>query len=286
MGNKKAIFAVGTTALTALGTFVACGSDKAKPDAPVQHDAPIDSPKAVDAPPDASPYDFTCYGGSAAGSAADPITISGNTATFSGSAAGVVADASVDFFKAGSATAFVTTHSGSDGSFASGNIVTGGTPFDGFIKAAKATYRISYLYPPSALVASLTGVPVPMLSDAQFSQFNLLLQQQDNVNGLLLVTVTDCNSMPLTGSSLVVKQGSMTYNGIELSSIPQLSQLHGIFIVANVPDGATEVSATFGSMTFPMHTVDAHKQEALAGSGSGSAAIEGTITITAVRPGP
>ena len=70
MGNKKAIFAVGTTALTALGTFVACGSDKAKPDAPIDS-KPIDS-RPIDAPPDASPYDFTCYGGTAPGSAADP----------------------------------------------------------------------------------------------------------------------------------------------------------------------------------------------------------------------
>src|SRR3569623_1675055 len=99
MGNKKALFAVGTTALTALGTFVACGSDKAKPDAAVVHDSPAQHDAPADAAPDASPYDFPCYGGSASGSAMDPLTVGGTTESFGqggGSADGGVA---VDVYK-------------------------------------------------------------------------------------------------------------------------------------------------------------------------------------------
>jgi hypothetical protein len=49
--------------------------------------------------------------------------------------------------------------------------------------------------------------------------------------------------------------------------------------VLNVPDGATEVSASYNGMTFPTHTVVAHKKP------NGGGAM-GTITATAVPPGP
>ncbi len=286
MGNKKAIFAVGTTALTALGTFVACGSDKAKPDAPVQHDAPIDS-KPIDAAPDASPYDFTCYGGSGATTAADPVKIGGTTESFGMSGATPVGSAGVEIYKIGTAAPVDSLQSGSDGTFTSADITTGGVPLDGFIRASHDTFRISYMYPPNPIAATVAGVPVPMISEALFGMLSLLgIQQNDTNNGVLLATVTDCANMPINGATLKVQQ-----SGSDVGDQHDLGQVNsaaaGIIIVANVPDGATEVSATFGSMTFPTHTVVAHKHEALgSGAGSGSNALVGTLTLTTVRPGP
>ena len=285
MGNSKALFAVGTTALTAVGTFVACGSDKAKtPDAPVHViDAVPDSPKPVDAPPDASPYDFTCYGGTLPGSAADPITIAGTTESLSQSGATPVGSAAVGIYKTGTAAPVDSLTSAANGTFTSANITTGGVPFDGYIKAKADNYRVSYLYPSNPAVASIANLPVPLISVASFSQLNSFLQQNDMTNGVLFLTATDCNNMPLTGANVTVKQNGADVGTItDLGQLSGQAQLNGIFIVSNVPDGATDVSATFGSMTFPTHTVVAHKQEP-AGSGSGQV---GTLTITVVRPGP
>lgn len=279
MGNKQALFAVGTTALTALGTFVACGSDKAQPDAPVvTHDAPVQHDAPADAAPDASPYDFTCFGGSAAGSATATITIAGTTESLGQGGASPVGSAAVAIYKSGVVAPVDTLTSGSDGTFTSAPIVTGGTPFDGYIKSAAVDYRVSYLYPPNPIAASLTGVPVAMISVASFAQLNQILQQNDTANGALFLTVTDCKNTPLNGATLTATHGTVT----DLGSLQ--SQLAGIFVVANVPDGSVDVTASFGSMTFPTRTLLAHKEEKV-GTGSNQQ-TNGTLTITVVRPGP
>lgn len=286
MGNTKAFFAISTTTLTAIGTFVACGSDKAKsPDAAVhQQDAPVDT-KAIDAAVDASPYDFTCYGMANPGSAADPITIGGKTESLGQSGATAVASAAVGIYANGSAAPIDSLTSGSDGTFTSGNIATGGTPFAGYIKAKASSYRVSYLYPPNPVVASIAALPIPLISEATFSQLNMFLNQNDTNNGAMFLTVTDCNNVPISGANVIVTQNGS--NAGEVTDLGQLfgqAQLNGIFIVANVPDGSADVSGTFGSMTFPTHTVVAHRQEP-SGSGSGSGEV-GTFTLTTVRPGP
>jgi len=290
MGNKKALFAVGTTALTALGTFVACGSDKAKPDAAVVHDSPAQHDAPADAAPDASPYDFTCYGGSASGSAMDPITVGGTTESFGQGGGSAVGGVAVDVYKNGVAAPVSSATSGSDGTFtAAPPIITAGTPFAGYIKAKLApTYRVSYLYPPTPVTASIAGLPIPMIAQTTWDllkQFVPGFTQDDTVDGALLITVTDCANMPINGATLKVQQ-----NGSDVGDVHDLGQLQsqaaGIIIVSNVPDGATDVSATFGSMTFPTHTVLAHKEETVGGTGSGANAKIGTLTLTAVRPGP
>jgi len=236
------------------------------------HDAP------ADAGPDASPYDFTCFGMANPTTAADPITIAGTTESLGQGGASAVGSAAVAIYKSGVVAPLDSLTSGSDGTFTSGNIVTAGVPFDGYVKSSHVDYRVSYLYPPTPVAASLTGVPVAMISVASFTQLNQLLQQNDTANGALFLTVTDCNNMPLAGSTLTATHGTVT----DLGSLQ--SQLAGIFIVSNVPDGSVDVTASFGSMTFPTRTLVAHKEERV-GSGSGQQ-TNGTLTITAVRPGP
>ncbi|MBV8762186.1 MAG: hypothetical protein JO257_33150, partial [Deltaproteobacteria bacterium] len=187
--------------------LAACGSDKAKtPDAPIHViDAPIDTPAhVVDAPPDAPAYDFSCFGMANPTTAADPITISGTTETLTMSGVQTVPNVAVDIYKSGVAAPLDSKTSDAQGAFTSGNIVTAGVPFDGYIKAAVATYRTSYLYPPNPAVASVTGVPVVMLSTQNFallSQFAGATQDDTN-NGVLLLTVTDCANKPINGATL------------------------------------------------------------------------------------
>ena len=277
MGNLKSCFIVATIALAA------CGSDKAKtPDAPIHViDAAIDAPvHMIDAPPDAPNYNFSCFGMANPTTAADPITIAGTTETFSMSGVQTVPNVAVDIFKSGTANPVDSQTSSAQGAFTSGNIATGGTPLDGYIKAGVAAYRTTYLYPPTPAVASLMNVPVIMLSTANFTlltQFASVTQDDAN-NGVLFLTVTDCNNMPINGATLSVKQ-----NGADVGTQFDLGQLAqqaaGIVIVFNVPDGATDISASYNSMTFPMRSVLSHKKP----NGANSV---GTITATAVRPGP
>jgi hypothetical protein len=272
----KSCFIVATLALAA------CGSDKAKPDAPiVVIDSPTaDSPPPVDAPPDAPAYDFSCFGQPNPTTADATITVAGTTETLTMSGVMTLANVDVQIFKSGVNTALDTQTSDANGNFTSGTIVTGGMPFDGYIKGTLATYRTSYLYPPSPPTMSLTGVPVALFSTQIFGQLAAFaqVQQDDTANGAMFLTVTDCANMPIQGATLSVQQGGQDV-GTQFDLGALSSQAAGIVVVFNVPDGATDLSATYGGMTFPVHTVLSHKKP------NGMNTV-GTVTLTAIRPGP
>lgn len=276
MGNLKACFVVGTLALTA------CGNDKATPDAPIVivDSKMVDTPPPVDAPPDSPTGDFSCFGQPNPTTAADPITVGGTTETLSMSGLMTVPGADVGIYKTGTANAVDTQTSDANGGFTSGNIATGGVPFDGYIVGAKTGYRTSYLYPPTPAAASITGAPVALLTDQAVSQLSGFAgsTQDDTNNGMLFLTVTDCTNTPVQGATVSVKQGA-TEVGTQFDLGSLVSQAAGIIIVFNVPDGATDITGSLGSMTFPTHTVQVHKKP------NGQGAV-GTVTLTTVRPGP
>lgn len=265
--------------------LAACGSNNATPDAHiVVVDAAPDAKVFMDAPPPT--YDFSCFGMAAPTTAADPVTIAGQTGSLSqtGTLTGLNGVA-VEFYKTGVAAPLATTTSATlnmtDGAFASGDLATGGTPLDGYVKASIAAYRTTFLYPPSKVVANLANVPVPMLDSNNFDlllQFVLMATQNDTANGVLFVPVTDCALMPINGATLSVKQGA-TEVGEQHDLGMLAAQAAGTFIVLNVPDGDVTVSASYNGMDFPPHVVTAHKKP------NGANAV-GTITATAVRPGP
>ena len=274
MGNLRACFAVAMLALAA------CGSDKATPDASIKLiDAPpIDMKIWEDAPPPM--YDLSCLNDAAPTTATDPITVSGTTSTLSQNNASPVPDADVDVFEVGTATALATVVSDSTGAFATGDIATGGTPIDGYIRAMEPTYRSTHMYPGTVVAASLTDVPVILISNATFTQLAGFAQitQNDDDNGALIVRVTDCSGAltGINGATLKVQQG-----GTDVGTVFDLGQLiaqaAGTFFVFNVPDGETQVLVTYDGMAFPTRTVTAYKKP----TGEGA---EGTITAVQVSP--
>jgi hypothetical protein len=242
---------------------------------------PIDAPKVFnDAPP--VNLDFSCFGVAPPTTAPANVTLAGTTETANIQAMALVpvAGVTIDAFKAGNATSLSTVTSDANGAFTTGDLPTAGVPVDGYIRAAKDTYRTTYLYPPAPLAASAAGVPVPILDEQTFGlllQFVLMATQDDSTNGFLLVQITDCAATPagIPGATLVVKQG-----GSDVGTVADFSQFSpGTFAVTNVPDGDTTISATYNSMTFPSHVVTAHKKPATTGA-------TGTITASVVRPGP
>ncbi len=267
--------------------LAACGSNSSKPDALVVHDAPADSKVFMDAPPpppDApAMYDFSCFGQSAPTTAPDPISISGTTEEITTNGLSGVGNVTVSAFKAGSGGAIGTATSatmGTVGAFTIDNLATGGVPLDGHLQAPLATYRTTYLFPANPLAANLAMAPVVMFSDQTFGLVSGVLgvTQDDTANGVAFVIVTDCSFMPITGATLSVTQGGTAVGDIhDLSSLSSMAA--GTFAVFNVPDGPTQVGASYGGMTFPAHMVGVHKKP----NGQGA---EGTMTVTQVRPGP
>lgn len=264
--------------LIVVGT-AACGSDnKNSADAHivVPDSQPIDAAKVfLDAPPPS--YDFSCFGQPAPTTATDPITISGITSEISLSGTTATDAVSVSFYKTGTATALSTVASAGGGLFASGNLVTGGVPLDAYIVASLAQARTTYLYPPNPAKQSLANVPVPIITAATFTQLTglVMVQQNDATNGALIAIVSDCAQKPITGATIAVKQGSADVGTVfDLGSLSAMAA--GTFFVFNVPDGSTTITAKYGTMTFPVRTVLAHK----IADGAGS------ITATEVLPGP
>jgi hypothetical protein len=278
MGNLRACFAVALLALAA------CGSDHAKVDASIVIiDSPTPDAKVwMDAPPGPN-YDLTCLGSAAPTTAADPITVAGQTATLTMSGTSPVPMVDVAVFKTGTANALASVTSDGGGVFTTGNIATGGVPIDGYVRGMEPTYRSSYIYPPSVVDMSLTGVPVLLVSNQAFGFLANLagVTQDDDNNGVLLVQVGDCTTpmtQPIDGATVQVQQ-----NGTDVGTIFDLgalaAQAAGTFFVFNVPDGATQVLVSFNSMNFPTHTVAVHKKPTM------GANPEATVTVLAARPG-
>lgn len=259
---------------------VACGSDAAKnPDAAKEIDAkPNDAKVFLDGAGSGSgSYDFSCFGGTPTATSADPITVSGTTSELTMNGLTPTDGVAVSVFKTGDATALASVTSANGGAFASGNLATGGTPIDAFIKAAIAANRTTYLYPPSPAHANLANVPVPLVSNSLFGFLQQVagVTQNDATNGALLVILSDCAQSPISGATVSVKQGSSDV-GTQYD-LGQLSPMAaGTVAVFNVPDGSTTLTAKFGSMTFPLRTVASHK----------AANSVGSITATEVLPGP
>lgn len=278
---------MGNLRFAAAIVFVAaCGSDHgATPDAAKMIDAKmIDAKVWMDAPPPT--YDFSCYQMTPGTTVAATITLSGTTGEIGQGGFTGVPDFAVNAYKVGSTASAANATSGAMGAFTLGPITTNGTAIE-YVKAldgaATPTHRTTFLYPPNPIRADFNQLPVPAITQSLIDQIAPFAggTQMDDVNGMLFVTVNDCSTTSpqgIDGATIKVQQ-----NNADVGSVFDLGQVApqaaGIFIVFNVPDGATTVSASYNGMNFPTHTVVAHKKP------NGAGAM-GTITATAVPPGP
>ncbi len=284
----------------ALFGLAACGGGSdVKTDAPVIKiiDAAIDAhPDSPPPPPpiDAEVYDFTCLGKPLPTTAADPITISGTSETISTSGISATAGVTISSFKTGTATALDTVTTDTNGNFTSGNLVTGGVPLDGYVEAVKTATavdggmtvvdRTTFVYPDAPLVKNLASAPVLMINPTTFNTLSSFAgaTQDDTMNGALVLLVTDCAGTPINGATVSIKQGTADVGmSFDLGSLSSMAA--GTFFVFNVPDGATDVSASYmqggTNEVFRTHSVMAHKKD-------DALLVNGSLTITLVRPGP
>ena len=278
----------------ALFGLAACGGGNGTPDAAIVKiiDArPIDAPAVPDSPPppDARIYDFSCMGNPLPTTAADPITISGTTEEITMSGLNPLAGVTVDTFKTGNATALNTVMSATGGAFMTGNLATGGVPLDGYVRAivpgpgpSASLYRGTFIYPSAPLAATLaTALPVILIKPATFNSLQMFagFTQDDTANGALILLVTDCANTPIDGATITAKQGSTDVSGSVFDLGALSSMAAGTFFVFNVPDGATDVGATYMGHTLRTHSIVAHKKDV-------TTLPNGSLTLTIIKPGP
>lgn len=276
MGNLRACFAVATLALAA------CGSDHAAVDASIKIiDAPPPDMKVFeDAPPPT--FDFSCMGNAAPTTATANITLSGTAQRVSLSGAAALSGATLKACKASGAMCSgqdqygTTATSAMDGSWSIGPFSTGGAPVEGYIDMTASTARPTLMFPPSPLTADQGMIPI-LGFDPQLIGFlqQAGCTQDDTMNGIVTVLVTDCMNAPIddsAGTTLSIKQGGVEVTGATVIDLGQLSQqAAGTYLVCNVPENAmTTVGATYNSMALRAHDVKV---------------VKGSTSITVLRPG-
>jgi hypothetical protein len=278
MGNHPAVLSVSLLTLAA-----ACGDDggSAKPDAPTVHlDAAVDAAPDTPPLPDAPSDDLSCLNNAAPTTAAATVTISGTTQEVSASGmmptitgvSGATVKACKDDCMGQDNLGNVT--SGAMGAFTTAPLSTGGTPLDGYIDVTRTNDRRTLVYPPSPLVANQSGVPVLMFNNQAFAGLNAILlnpPQNDQNNGLVGIIVTDCMNTPITEGVVVsAKQNNMAVGNPAFDIGGLAAQGAGTWLIANVPAGDTEISATYNGMNFRAHTI---------------VSVAGATVTTGVRPG-
>lgn len=285
MGNLRTSLALAVLGLAACGSKAAKTPDAAppKPDA-----APIDSPPPTpDAPPppDAPAYDFTCLGQPLPTTAPDPVSVSGTVeeVSINGASPGINALAGATLVGCANGAAdcmgsnqLATATSDMAGAYTVGPIASSGAPVDAYVHLTNMGDRPTDEYPPSPIAANLTGIPIITFQTTAFSELVSFLHiTQDDANGNLTILVTDCAGTPIADSAnltLSVQQNGMDVPNTTVLDGGQLSSMAaGIYMVFNVPPGATAVGATYKGMNLLGHTVGAVAQE---------------TTATQIKPGP
>jgi len=274
--------------LRALGSvliawLVACGDDggSVQPDASAVHDAALDAAPDAFIPDAFAPsYDFSCHQNEAPTTAAATVEVSGTAQeiyldglTPSVRNAGGVLVQACRGDCTGPDDLGTTGPTGPDGVYTTNAVSTGGVPLDGYVIASKAGSWSTYLYPPSPLTQNEAGVPILMLTEALIPLLGFAGIERQPGTGMLAVMVTDCSVPPV---GIVDATVTVTQNGAPVGDPPVSpgsalgSQGEGVFLVADVPPGEVEVSATYMGMTFRVHTVGSFAD---------------ALTTTQVKPG-
>lgn len=228
-------------------------------------------------PPPAGP-DFVCLSHQPPTTALDPLSVAGTVESMTMSGALVPVDAvELQVFRAGEPVVLAHGTTDAAGAFALASVASGGRPLHAYLKATKQGFRTTFLYPPFPLTTNASAVPLPTMSDAMFTSLvgSLGVSQDDHHNGVLLVAVADCKGNPVAGATLSVTHGNGNAPSGDIHDLG-----NGQFIVFDVPDGKTQVSASYGTTQLPEHDVMVRAQDPDCPN------PRSTLTATSVIPAP
>ncbi|MDB4959747.1 MAG: hypothetical protein JWO36_7316 [Myxococcales bacterium] len=152
---------------------------------------------------------------------------------------------------------------------ASGNftltVASNGVAVDGYLKATKATFKDTYLYPPAPLTANFSGATVLLLTPAVWMQATQLAGgTQTAGNGWIGILVVDANMMAVAGATVSsTPAGMIHYN--DSSGLPHststVTAADGIGYDIDVASGQVSVSAAKAGATFNTHSIKARPDQ-------------------------
>ena len=154
------------------------------------------------------------------------------------------------------------------------DIETHGVALDGYFKATKDTYMVTYLYPDGPVKADFAGARVAMLAPDTFALLTDTLcgANQLATNAAIVAIVNDDADNPVAGATIGSSPGATKYcynqDGFPNRSATQ-TDTDGIGYYLNVPAGKVTVNALKTGLTLPTHSVLARA---------------GVITTTLIRP--
>jgi len=193
------------------------------------------------------------------------VTISGTateqTATGSSAEAGVLIEA---FRNSDETTRIAFTTSDSSGNY-SLTIQTNGEAVDGFLKATKAGFKETYLYPPYPLTADFDEASVIMVTQGTYDALsNISNGDQMDGKALVALVVTD-GTTPLSGAmvSSTPAASDICYNQVVTGTIvapncdATATHTDGIAYLFNLTPGQVTVSATHATATLASHGLKA-----------------------------
>jgi hypothetical protein len=191
------------------------------------------------------------------------ITVSGQATARDQSGAVPAAGVTIEAFRNGNeSTPIATTTTDASGNY-SLTIQTNGESIDGFLKAAKTGFKITYLYPPYPLMMDFGMASVIMVTPTTYDALsNISGGGQQPGNGLIGMVVTD-GTNPVAGATVSTNPaGTYRYNamvGTVVLPTSSATSTHtdGIAYAFNVPPGQVTVGAMKTGQTFSSHGLKA-----------------------------
>lgn len=240
--------------------LVACGGGGSGGPTPPVIDAPRppDVDAAIDAAVDAPPAPMM-------------VTVTGQALERNQSGSVAVAGATIAAHRGSDeTTALATTTTDAQGNFTL-VVPTGGEAIDGYLKATKAGYKETYLYPPAPIAAD-TIAPVNMITPAVFDLLGAFAQhtQQPGMGFIALVVVNGSTpqALPVAGATVSsTPAASVIRYSNPATGLPGNAQFtatytDGLAYLFNLPgDGVVSVNAMRTGMTFKPHNVKAWKDQ-------------------------
>jgi hypothetical protein len=190
------------------------------------------------------------------------VTVSGRATEQTVNGSGALAAVTIQAFRnADETTPIATTTTDGFGDY-SLVIQTNGEAIDGFLKATKAGFKETYLYPPYPLTADFDQAIVIMVTPQSFDALSTLAQgNQQEGNGLVGCIVTD-GSTPVAGATVSSSPAATAYRyndtaGTTVFPSSQATSTHsdGVAYMFNLPPGPVTVSAMKTGLTFRSHAL-------------------------------
>jgi hypothetical protein len=132
---------------------------------------------------------------------------------------------------------------------------TNRTPAAGFDLFASASGKVNtYYYPARDITHDLTIPTLAVLSMQEATNLSLGATGAPPTmgDGSILLTVNDCNGLPLSGATVAATAGTVRYfTGVQPSMTTAATDAGGVVLVANVPPGKVTLTARVMGMTLP-----------------------------------